>query len=51
MNEELFNEAAKSNVLTKEADEPASGKHDLQQYLLYQLDDRSSDSDQEPWSI
>ena len=41
MNEELFNEAAKSNVLTKKL-------IDLQQYLLYQLDDRSSDSDQEP---
>ncbi len=38
MNEELFNEADRSNVLSRETDRSASGEHELQQYFLYQLD-------------
>lgn len=35
MNEELFNEAARSNVLSKKLIDQLPGKHDLQQYFLY----------------
>ena len=48
MNEELFNEASKSNILYKTAGRSTSGKHDLQQHLLHQLDHRSPQAPESP---
>ncbi len=44
MNEELFNEASKSNILSKQLVDQLQEKHDLQQHLLHQFNDRSRSS-------
>ena len=48
MNEELFNEASKSNILSKQLVDKLQESMNLQQHLLHQLDHRSPQTPESP---